>query len=74
MFDQEQVAPDEEFDWAARYQGALRALPLAAGALGIIGVLINRFVSGVSKAIHTLSSRESATETVLRALSTINKV
>ncbi len=38
---------DEEFDWAARYQSALRALPLAAGAAGLFGVLVNRLVSGV---------------------------
>ena len=43
-----QVKPDEEYDWAVRYQGALRSIPLAAGALGICGVLANRVVSGVS--------------------------
>jgi hypothetical protein len=42
-----QVPADEEFDWAARYQSALRALPLAAGAAGLFGVLVNRLVSGV---------------------------
>ena len=43
-----QVKPDEDYDWAMRYQGALRSIPLAAGALGICGVLANRVVSGVS--------------------------
>lgn len=43
-----QVKPDEDYDWAVRYQGALRSIPLAAGALGICGVLANRVVSGVS--------------------------
>ena len=42
-----QVPADEEFDWAARYQSALRSLPLAAGAAGLLGVLVNRLVSGV---------------------------
>lgn len=50
-----QVAPDEEFDWAARYQGALRTVPLATGALGIVGVLVNRLVSGVSTILHTVA-------------------
>lgn len=44
-----QIAPDEEFDWAARYEDKLRTVPLAAGALGIVGVLVNRLVSGVSR-------------------------
>ncbi len=38
---------DEEFDWAARYQPALRALPLAAGGTGLVGALLNRLLSGV---------------------------
>lgn len=42
-----QVGADEEFDWAARYEPQLRALPLAAGGLGIAGVLLNRLFSGV---------------------------
>ena len=44
-----QVAPDEEYDWALRYQGRLRALPLATGALGITAVLVNRLASGVRR-------------------------
>jgi hypothetical protein len=42
------VPPDEDFDWAVRFEGALRSVPLAAGALGIGGVLANRLASGVS--------------------------
>ena len=42
-----QVPADEEFDWAARYQPALRALPLAAGGAGLVGALLNRLLSGV---------------------------
>jgi hypothetical protein len=57
MHTHSQVAPDEEFDWAARYQGALRTVPLAAGALGILGVLVNRLLSGVSKAGHPYAPR-----------------
>ena len=45
-----QVVPDEEFNWAARYETQLRALPLAAGATGIAGVLLNRLAGGVSAA------------------------
>ena len=44
-----QVVPDEEFNWAARYEEQLRALPLAAGATGIAGVLLNRLAGGVSQ-------------------------
>ena len=42
-----QVAEDADFDWAARYEPVLRAVPLAAGGLGIVGVLANRLFSGV---------------------------
>ena len=45
-----QVLPDEDFNWAARYEAQLRALPLAAGAAGIAGVLLNRLAGGVSAA------------------------
>lgn len=43
-----QALPDAEFDLLARFQGQLRALPLAAGAAGIAGTLLNRVLSGVS--------------------------
>lgn len=49
-----QVGTDEEFDWAARYEPLLRALPLAAGGLGIAGVLLNRLFSGVRSHQHLL--------------------
>ena len=48
FFDGCQVGDDEDFDWAARYEPILRALPLAAGGVGIAGVLLNRLFSGVS--------------------------
>ena len=44
------MSADEEFDWAAKYEPLLRALPLAAGGLGIAGVLLNRLFSGVRAA------------------------
>ena len=50
---------DEEFDWAARYQPALRALPLAAGGAGLVGVLLNRVVSGVGIPAEFLPSVQS---------------
>lgn len=43
------MPPDEDFDWAVRFEGALRSVPLAAGALGIGGVLANRLASGVGR-------------------------
>ena len=42
-----QAPPDSEFDAASRWEGALRALPLAAGAAGITLTLANRILSGV---------------------------
>ena len=42
--------PDVSFNFVARYQAAFRALPLYAGGVGIIGVLVNRIVSGVRSA------------------------
>ena len=50
-----QVGGDDEFDWAAKYEPQLRALPLAAGGLGIAGVLLNRLFSGVR--VYYLSSK-----------------
>lgn len=43
-----QVAPDEEYDWVVRYQSKIRLAPLVAGGVGILGVLANRVISGVS--------------------------
>ena len=43
-----QVAPDEEYDWVVRYQSKIRLAPLLAGGVGILGVLANRVISGVS--------------------------
>lgn len=43
-----QVAPDEEYDWVVRYQSKIRLAPLLAGGIGILGVLANRVISGVS--------------------------
>ncbi len=45
-----QAAPDAEFNPLARFETGLRLLPLAAGAAGISGVLLNRVLSGVSTA------------------------
>ena len=42
-----QVPPDSDFDAAARWEGVLRSLPLAAGAAGIGLTLANRILSGV---------------------------
>jgi hypothetical protein len=52
----QQVAPDEQFDWAIRYQDALRAAPLVAGGLGIVAVLVNRLMSGVRSQYHLLGN------------------
>lgn len=40
--------PDASYDFVARYQGAVRSLPLWGGALGFGGLLLNRAISGVS--------------------------
>ena len=40
--------PDVTFSFVSQYQGAFRALPLYAGGMGIIGVLVNRVLEGVS--------------------------
>ena len=45
--------PDVSFNFVARYQAVFRALPLYAGGLGIVGVLVNRVISGVSEAAAT---------------------
>jgi hypothetical protein len=47
-----QVAPDEEYDWVVRYQSKIRLAPLLAGGVGILGVLANRVISGVSSNHH----------------------
>lgn len=39
----------EEEDWVSRNLDTLRAVPLAAGALGVVGVLTNRVASGVRR-------------------------
>ncbi|KAK9836014.1 hypothetical protein WJX81_006388 [Elliptochloris bilobata] len=65
-----EVKPDEEYDWAVRYEGALRSVPLAAGALGICGVLINRVVSGVAPVVDA-SSSQSRADVVIIGLSAV---
>ncbi|CAL8460765.1 g296 [Coccomyxa elongata] len=65
-----QVAPDEEFDWAARYEGTLRTVPLAAGALGIVGVLVNRLVSGIAPVVDA-SSAQSRADVLVIGLSAV---
>ena len=62
-----QVKPDEDYDWAVRYQGALRSIPLAAGALGICGVLANRVVSGVRGCCASTIALRDATHLALPA-------
>ena len=42
-----QAAPDEKFDWVIRYQSRIRVIPLIAGGVGILGVLVNRLIFGV---------------------------
>ena len=42
-----QAPPDAEFNPLARYEGALRILPLSVGITGIAGTLLNRVASGV---------------------------
>ncbi|BDA41806.1 Protein COFACTOR ASSEMBLY OF COMPLEX C SUBUNIT B CCB4, chloplastic [Coccomyxa sp. Obi] len=64
------VAPDEEFDWAARYEGTLRTVPLAAGALGIVGVLVNRLVSGIAPVVDA-SSAQSRADVLVIGLSAV---
>ena len=39
--------PDVTFNFVAQNQGAFRALPLYAGGLGIVSILVNRVVAGV---------------------------
>lgn len=54
--------------WVAANAERLRALPLAAGASGIIGVLLNRLLSGVSLLyVHVLvhMCKEELTKQVL---------
>ncbi len=63
-----QAPPDSEFDAAARWEGALRALPLAAGAAGITLTLANRILSGVL-ALTTSDDRDlGPCRTILGAL------
>ena len=50
-----------------RYQGALRSIPLAAGALGICGVLVNRVVSGVRECCVSTVALRYATHLALLA-------
>ena len=40
--------PDVTFNFVALNQGLFRALPLYAGGLGIVSILVNRIVAGVS--------------------------
>ncbi|KAK9909222.1 hypothetical protein WJX75_009014 [Coccomyxa subellipsoidea] len=70
LLSSQQVAPDEEFDWAARYQGALRTVPLAAGALGILGVLVNRLLSGIAPVVDA-SSAQSRADVLVIGLSAV---
>ena len=63
-----QVKPDEDYDWAVGYQGALRSIPLAAGAMGICGVLANRVVSGVSAWMLCLASLAPLSDAALSAV------
>ena len=42
--------PDVSFNFVARYQAVFRAMPLYTGGLGIVGILVNRILSGVSEA------------------------
>ncbi|KAK9819684.1 hypothetical protein WJX72_001075 [[Myrmecia] bisecta] len=55
-----EVTPDEEYDIVARYESTLRALPLGIGALGIVGVLLNRTFSGIAPVVDATSSQSRA--------------
>ncbi|KAK9803329.1 hypothetical protein WJX73_003780 [Symbiochloris irregularis] len=40
-----EVPADEEFDWVARNEQRLRALPLVAGGTGVAGIVLNRLLT-----------------------------
>lgn len=47
--------PDASFDFVAQNQGAVRSLPLWAGAAGFAGLLLNRSLSGVGSRRHPVT-------------------
>ncbi|KAL3161340.1 hypothetical protein ABBQ32_010238 [Trebouxia sp. C0010 RCD-2024] len=56
--------------WVAANAGRLRSLPLVAGASGIIGVLLNRLLSGVAPVVDA-SSSQSRTDVLVILLSAV---
>lgn len=50
--------PDMTYGFVGQNQGFLRALPLYAGGFGIVSVLLNRAVSGVSSCAHCATAAE----------------
>lgn len=56
--------------WVDANASSLRALPLVAGASGIIGVLLNRLVSGVAPVVDA-SSSQSRTDVLVILLSAV---
>lgn len=45
-----EVPSDADFDWVARNEKQLRALPLAVGGLGVLAIVVNRIFSQGAKA------------------------
>lgn len=57
---QEEVEPDSSYSWVNQNQGTLRALPLYAGAAGVVSLLANRALSGIAPVVDASSSQSRA--------------
>lgn len=45
------MSDDKQYDWVARYESIVRVVPLGIGAVGTVGVLLNRFLSQASSPV-----------------------
>jgi hypothetical protein len=54
------AVPDASYDFVAANQGLMRGLPLWAGGLGFVGLLANRFISGVAPVVDASSAQSRA--------------
>lgn len=52
--------PDASYDFVARNQGLVRSLPLWGGAVGFVGLLANRAISGIAPVVDASSSQSRA--------------